>query len=310
MTLFLVTPPASEPLSLLEAQAHLRLDASNLEPAPVAPLVALASAGAGNVDEGVHRYRVTFVTADGETEGGVPSSAVTISDQTTNGQVAVTMIPLGGPHVLARKLYRTLANGAEYFLLATLDDNATTTYSDDAPDVALGVGCPTLNTTGDPYLLNCIATAREDVEAYCRRALIRQTWRLVLDGFPACDEIALRRPPLLGVVAVNYLDLTNTQQLLDDTVYEVDPYALPPRLLLGYQQFWPPTFPKRNAVSVDFECGYGDSPASVPQSIRTAMKLIVGDLYENREPYIKGTIINESPTLRRLLTHYRYKEMV
>ena len=152
--------PATEPLTLAEVRAHLRLDAGDGETAPGAPAAALAGAGAGNVDNGAHRYRVSFVTAQGETEGGVISAAVTVTDKAVNGKVTVSSIPLGGSAVTARKLYRTAAGGSDYLLLATLADNTTTSYTDNTADSALGAGAPTSNTTAEPRLALLIASAR------------------------------------------------------------------------------------------------------------------------------------------------------
>jgi hypothetical protein len=41
--------------------------------------------------------------------------------------------------VTGRKLYRTEANGATYYWLATINDNTTTTFVDNIPDIALGI---------------------------------------------------------------------------------------------------------------------------------------------------------------------------
>src|SRR5574340_1131128 len=101
-----VTPPATEPVTVAEVLSHCRIDASNQEPPPSAVTVALASpAVAGNVDNGAHRYLATFVTADGETQAGEVSSVVTVADKTVNGKVTVSGIPVGGNAVTARKLY-------------------------------------------------------------------------------------------------------------------------------------------------------------------------------------------------------------
>ena len=168
--LVVVTPPTTEPLTLDEVASHCRLDATNQEPAPSAPTAALVSpAAAGNVDNGAHRYLVTYVTADGETQAGIVSSAVTVADKTINGKVLVSGIPLGGSSVTARKLYRTVAAGATYLLLATIADNTTTTYTDNIADSALGAGAPTTNTTGDPLLNMLIQAVRQHAETYLKR---------------------------------------------------------------------------------------------------------------------------------------------
>lgn len=68
--------------------------------APEAPSAALISpAAAGNVNDGAHSYKVTFVAGATETEGGAQSDPVTVVDKTVNGRVVLTNI-----------LYRTEAN--------------------------------------------------------------------------------------------------------------------------------------------------------------------------------------------------------
>lgn len=117
--------------------------------APDAPAAALANpAAAGNVNNGDHRYLVTFVTTRGETTAGTASAIVTVANNTVNGQVDVTQIPTGDATVTARKLYRTEAAGSTYKLLTTLNDNTTTTYRDNTADASLGAIPPATNGTG------------------------------------------------------------------------------------------------------------------------------------------------------------------
>ena len=130
-------------MTVAEARNHLRIDDYDGEPAPGAPTVALAGGGAGNLTNGDYRYRVTFVTADGETDGGTISDSVTVSDATSDGKVSMSAIPLGGLRVTSRKLYRTESDGSDYKLLATLSDNTTTTYTDNisGPDISSVFSC-------------------------------------------------------------------------------------------------------------------------------------------------------------------------
>jgi hypothetical protein len=117
--------------------------------APGAVTVALAGAGAGNVDNGDHKYKVTLVTSEGETAGGTASATVTVVDKTVNGKVAVSAIPTGNPSVvLYRKLYRSkVGDLTTFFLLATITDNTTTTYTDNTADASLGAAVPTVDAS-------------------------------------------------------------------------------------------------------------------------------------------------------------------
>jgi hypothetical protein len=118
---------------------------------------ALAGAGAGNVNNGAHSYLVTFVTAQGETDidgEDLGQVSVTVAALGTNGQVALSAIPVGSSFVTARKIYRTKAGAdpnfvANYFLLATIANNSATTYTDNTADASLDTAhpAPTSNTT-------------------------------------------------------------------------------------------------------------------------------------------------------------------
>jgi len=118
--------------------------------APTACTGALAGAGAGNVDDGVHIYKVTSVSDIGETELGTASNTVTVVDKAADGQVSLTGIPTGTSGVVtSRKVYRTKAGGSTYWLLTTIADNTTTTYTDNTADAGLGADVATYreNTT-------------------------------------------------------------------------------------------------------------------------------------------------------------------
>jgi uncharacterized phiE125 gp8 family phage protein len=306
--------PAAEPLTVREVERHVKLDESMVEPVPDAPTVARVSpAAAGDLSVGVYRYRVTFVTADGETDGGALSGTVTIMDPATNGQVAVTAIPLGGAAVTARRLYRTVADGSAYLLVATIADNSTTSYTDTIADDALGAGIPVANTTGDPEFLAFIETARVYVEEETRRALLTQTWRLTRDAFPTGDEadptIRLARPPVQSVASITYVDPLGETQTLDPATYVLDAAATPPRIHLAYDAEWPSTRAQRNAVTILFVAGYGDTPAAVPAPLRAAMKLMIGHWFANREAVNIGNITSELPlAVANLLGPYRCPE--
>lgn len=108
----------------------------------------------GAVNDGLHSYRVTFVTPDGETDATMSSGQVTTGGG--NNTVPLTDIPVGNSRVTARKIYRTIAGDVgNHLLLATINDNTTTTYSDTMADAALGAAAPTTNTTTNVFRSFC-----------------------------------------------------------------------------------------------------------------------------------------------------------
>ncbi|WP_460060550.1 hypothetical protein [Streptomyces sp. YKOK-I1] len=102
---------------------------------PTAPTAA-AAAGAG-LKVGAYRYAVTFVTAGKESDTGAEATVTTTAG---NQKVNLTAIPAGPAGTTARRLYRTAVGGAtgSERLLATIEDNTATTFSDDVPDAKLG----------------------------------------------------------------------------------------------------------------------------------------------------------------------------
>lgn len=295
MSIVVYSAAATEPLSIAEVMAHLRLDEGNQEPAPTEPTAHLISpAAAGNVDNGVHRYLATFVTADGETQAGATSGGVTVADKTINGKVALTGIPIGGASVTARKLYRTAAGGAVWMLLATIADNTTAIYTDNTADASLGAGAPATNTTDDPALSALISAARAEVEGELHRYLVTQTIDAYFDSFP-CG--GFRLPPLQSVVSITYIDASGDEQTLAADQYKVDSASKPARIKPAYGVTWPSTRCEDNAVKVRFVAGYGAASA-VPKSIKQWMLLRIATLWKNRATQVIDgrTLISLPPT--------------
>ena len=294
MSLKLITSPATEPVSAAEVRAHAQIDMIEREPAPGVVAAALASpAVAGNVNAGAHRYKATFVTADGETQGGTASASVTVSDAAVNGKVELTAIQLGGALVTSRKLYRTAANGTTYLLLATIANNTATTYTDNIADASLGAESPTANTTDDPLLAMLIASARMSAETITRVKFITQTWELVLDAFPSV-EIKSVLTPVQSITSVKYLDNDGVLTTLASDQYTLDADTPPGWIIPAYNTSWPATRDAANAVTVRMVVGYGAAP-EVPQGIKNWMLIRIKQMYSQREAMNVGGSIAEFP---------------
>jgi len=290
MAYLVYTAPATEPVTAAEVMTRCRIDAVNQEPAPGALTVALGS-GAGNVDNGAHRYVVTFVTADGETQAGDISESVTVANKTVNGKVLLSAIPVGGAIVTSRKIYRTAAGGSTYLLLTTIADNTTTTYTDNIADSSLGSEAPSANTTVDPELRLLIAAMRRKAESILKRYLITQTVDLYLDSFPPWGILL---PPLQSVTAITYIDTAGVEQTLSPSLYLVDAVSTPARITPACNETWPTAREQNNSVKVRFVAGYGGA-ADVPESIKHWIMMQVKHAYDNRDPVNVGDIVTEFP---------------
>jgi uncharacterized phiE125 gp8 family phage protein len=162
----------------------------------------------------------------------------------------------------------------------------------------------------DALITNAIKAAREWAEAEMGRACMEQTLELRLPGF--CGPyIELPMPPLLEVVSVTYLDSAGVRQTWDPALWG---FSAPAgdrcgrgRLFPKPYGIWPVAMEFTDSVIITFKAGYGDQPADVPASIRSAILLQVGTIYRDRETSIVGTIVSPNPAAMALLGPFRNK---
>src|SRR5262249_19171908 len=119
------------------------------------PRIVVAPGPAGTIGRRVYRTKVNgseyFLLAEfadniqaiyddnkTDTEPGPerPPAARTAGGETHN----LTSIPIGPAGTLARMIYRTKANGSEFYLLTRISDNTTGAFVDNIPDGSLGKG--------------------------------------------------------------------------------------------------------------------------------------------------------------------------
>lgn len=160
----------------------------------------------------------------------------------------------------------------------------------------------------DTLITEKIVAARQSVEGFLNRALVTQTWELVLDTWPAGPVLVLPLPPLQSVTSITYMLRDGTTATLATSVYGVDADGEPGKVFLKPDRSWPADalYPY-NAVRVRFVAGYGDA-SDVPAWARSALLLLLGDLYENREQTVigAGLTAHALPTgVERLLWMHR-----
>jgi uncharacterized phiE125 gp8 family phage protein len=163
----------------------------------------------------------------------------------------------------------------------------------------------------DALITTLITAARQWTETFTHRALITQTWDLKLDDFP-CDDADLELPlaPVASVTSISYVDTTGATQTWSASSYQTDlptgPQAQRGRIAPAYAQYYPVPRSQLNAVTVRFVAGYGATGATVPESIRAAIKLMVGHWFERRTPVHIGNLVMPLPlSVESLLWPYK-----
>jgi len=160
----------------------------------------------------------------------------------------------------------------------------------------------------DALVTNWITAARQHLDGkdgILGRALMPQTWELVMDAFP-CGRISVPLPPLQSITSISYYDTAGTLQVLSDTAYIVEP-AFEPGIVEPVDS-WPSTKTRAGAVRIRFVAGYANATA-VPRTLWAAMLLAIGDMYENRETGVVGVSYADNPAYDSLTFPYRVRLM-
>lgn len=163
----------------------------------------------------------------------------------------------------------------------------------------------------DDEIAGLITAARVLCERWCRRCFIstRLRWTVAQDtdfvGVPLLPYIVIDPPvparmwelPRSTVTAVHSVALTDENGTLINLTTDQYRFAAgvnPTRIELAFN----PTNRVLMSVTTEFTAGYGPAASDVPPTVRTAIKAMVGWLYENRGD-------QDSPdfpvTMRRLL---------
>jgi len=151
----------------------------------------------------------------------------------------------------------------------------------------------------EEFVTNAIRAFADDAEHETQRALMPQTWEMVLDGFPASGQIVLQRPPLIAVTSLQYYDADNE---LQDLAVSPAEFAVVPsgrytkaivRPIDG--ESFPSTYGRPDAVTVTYEAGYEDVNDPELAKINIGIALAVGEFYKLRSLSVQG--LNYTPAV-------------
>jgi uncharacterized phiE125 gp8 family phage protein len=154
------------------------------------------------------------------------------------------------------------------------------------------------HTSDDTLITALIVAAREHVENYLVGSLVEQTRAAYLSSWPYAP-FRLPCGPVQEIDSVKYTDSDGTENTLSTDVYYLTPGG---ELARKPNQTWPTgRLYGPGAIEITYVTGYppqvtvipgeGDDPdteetdygANIPQAIKQAMLLLIGEWYEQRE---------------------------
>lgn len=140
----------------------------------------------------------------------------------------------------------------------------------------------------DDLILGLIVAARQMAEGKLNRTI---TQRTVEAGFSSWDNMVLRRPPVIAINSVVYVDEDGNEQVLESFALRNRGHVARVALPVG---FTAPTLAKQDeSIVVRYTAGY--PPSEVPQPIIQWMKLQIGTMYLQREGIAVGVSVASVP---------------
>lgn len=93
----------------------------------------VANTGAAGTLTGTYTWKVTFTALNGEeSDASIASGAIVLSAQ----QGTITAVPTGDSRTTGRNIYRKGGSLSSYYLIGSIPDNVSTTFSDNLTDLA------------------------------------------------------------------------------------------------------------------------------------------------------------------------------
>lgn len=161
----------------------------------------------------------------------------------------------------------------------------------------------------DSLITGMIAAARDYAETYCNRALMTQTILQVLHDFPFYSSnnpycaVRLYRTPVQSLVSITYKDLDGNSTTVELEKVVLSNIEIPARIAPKSGENWPDSIKEPGAITIEYTAGVSD-PADVAPSIKSAILLLVGEMYERRENFVKSL----PDAVTALLSPYKIRE--
>lgn len=175
-------------------------------------------------------------------------------------------------------------------------NNVVTTAPDDWPitltELKAQLNIDVAYNDDNTFLETIIKSATRWLEQRTGQSFIKQQRVQYMDRFPSCLKFCIHNGPVLltgaGVSApvIKYYDSQDVEQTWSSSNYWLDTNAFEPSVTAKYS--WPSIGDRPSPISVTYFAGFGVDSSSVPDTIKSALKLIGAHLYNNRVPEIES----------------------
>lgn len=136
----------------------------------------------------------------------------------------------------------------------------------------------------DQLLSALIVSARMTLEAYTRRFFVTQSWRMILDAWPAPTmrrkTLIVPFAPFQSVAAIRIYDGAGVAQTLDAESYRAP--SASDRGRIAFADAPPAPGRATDGIEIDIIAGYGSQAAHTPEPLRRAISTLVAHWHENR----------------------------
>jgi uncharacterized phiE125 gp8 family phage protein len=149
--------------------------------------------------------------------------------------------------------------------------------------------------------LNAAISHLDGAQGWLGRSIVAQTWSQQFDHFEC--TLRLDVAPVSEITALSYIDSQGVEQTVADSDYALINGGSAPEIRFHQTFAHPAVSQERPAVTATFLSGYGED-AEVPAAIKVGILLMVGDMYQEREAKVSGSLI-ENSAVSRLLNPYR-----
>ena len=146
-------------------------------------------------------------------------------------------------------------------------------------------------STDDTLITNLIIAATQLSEEYTNRFFINTVINQTCTTF--LDLKQLYKSKVVSVTHVKYYDSDNALQILASSNYVVNNQFEPAQINLVVDGSFPDIADRIDAIECKYTVGYGAAASDVPNAIKQAILLTIGNWYANRESVITGRTSTE-----------------